>query len=278
MDAKNPNPSANILINAAAARQIGTTPDGAIGQAILVKRAGAVHRMTIVGVVADANFDGMQTAVQPFTYYYAPDWVRLISVRIKPGQTREGVTAVDRIWHRFVPAQAIRRRFEDASFDKFFIDDERQGRIFGIFVGIAIFIACLGLFGLAAFTAERRTKEIGIRKVHGARTRDIVRLLLWQFSIPVLIANLIAWPVAYYLFARLAAGLCLSHHAQPALFPRGGADGAADRLGHRDRACRACGARQPHPRPAIRVKIGAGGRGLYGGVLSFRPGKPVLWC
>ena len=70
--------------------------------------------------------------------------------------------------------------------------------MFGLFVGIAIFIACLGLFGLAAFTAERRTKEIGIRKTFGARTRDIVRLLLWQFSIPVLIANVIAWPVAYY--------------------------------------------------------------------------------
>ena len=70
--------------------------------------------------------------------------------------------------------------------------------IFLLFVGIAIFIACLGLFGLAAFTAGRRTKEIGIRKVFGARVRDVVLLLLWQFSIPVLIANLIAWPIAWY--------------------------------------------------------------------------------
>jgi putative ABC transport system permease protein len=70
--------------------------------------------------------------------------------------------------------------------------------MFGAFVLVAIFIACLGLFGLAAFTAGRRTKEIGIRKVFGARTRDVVWLLLWQFSIPVLIANLIAWPVAWY--------------------------------------------------------------------------------
>ena len=76
--------------------------------------------------------------------------------------------------------------------------DERQGLIFGLFVGIAIFIACLGLFGLAAFTADRRTKEIGVRKVFGARTRDVISLLLWQFSIPVLIANAIAWPLAWY--------------------------------------------------------------------------------
>jgi putative ABC transport system permease protein len=67
-----------------------------------------------------------------------------------------------------------------------------------IFAGFAVLISCLGLFGLAAFTAERRTKEIGIRKVLGARTRDIVRLLIWQFTRPVLIANLIAWPVAWW--------------------------------------------------------------------------------
>ncbi|HEX3754411.1 MAG TPA: FtsX-like permease family protein, partial [Rhizomicrobium sp.] len=70
--------------------------------------------------------------------------------------------------------------------------------MFGIFVAVAISIACLGLFGLAAFTAGRRTKEIGIRKVFGARTRDVVLLLLWQFSIPILLANLIAWPLAWY--------------------------------------------------------------------------------
>ncbi len=76
--------------------------------------------------------------------------------------------------------------------------DERQGDLFGAFVVIAIFISCLGLFGLAAFTAGRRTREIGIRKAFGASTRDVVFLLLWQFSIPVLIANAVAWPVAWY--------------------------------------------------------------------------------
>ena len=74
----------------------------------------------------------------------------------------------------------------------------------GIFAGIAIVIACLGLFGLAAFTAGRRTREIGIRKAYGARTWDVALLLLWQFSVPVLIANLIAWPLAaYYLHGWL---------------------------------------------------------------------------
>ena len=71
-------------------------------------------------------------------------------------------------------------------------------RMFAIFAAFAVLISCLGLFGLAAFTAERRTKEIGIRKVLGARTRDIVQLLVWQFSRPVIVANLIAWPVAWW--------------------------------------------------------------------------------
>jgi putative ABC transport system permease protein len=187
--------NANMLINAAAAHQFGFTIQNAVGQTVLLN--GKDH-MTIVGVVGDANFDGLETGMQPFYFYYEPKDMASMTVRIKPGQTQQAVAAVDRAWRRFMPNAAIHRRFQDASFDKFFVSDEREGKIFGIFVGLAIFIACLGLFGLASFTAERRTREIGVRKVFGARTRDIVRLLLWQFSKPVLLANLIAWPVAWY--------------------------------------------------------------------------------
>ncbi|HMJ94078.1 MAG TPA: FtsX-like permease family protein, partial [Allosphingosinicella sp.] len=76
--------------------------------------------------------------------------------------------------------------------------EDARAKTFAGFAVLAVIVACLGLFGLAAFTAERRTKEIGIRKVLGARSRDIVRLLAWQFSKPVIIANLIAWPVAWW--------------------------------------------------------------------------------
>ena len=77
--------------------------------------------------------------------------------------------------------------------------EDARAQMFAAFSILAVIIGCLGLFGLAAFTAERRTKEIGIRKVLGARTRDIVRLLVWQFSRPVIVANLIAWPIAWWL-------------------------------------------------------------------------------
>jgi putative ABC transport system permease protein len=222
-DLNRPNPSFNILINEAAARQFGYTPADAVGHAATVNFATLKARLTIVGVVSDANFDGLQSAMQPFNFFYGPINMGPVSVRIRPGQTQAALSAVDRIWHRFVPTVAIQRSFEDASFDHFFVDDERQGRIFGIFVGIAIFIAALGLFGLASFTAERRTKEIGIRKVHGARTRDIVRLLLWQFSIPVLIANLIAWPVAYFYLRDWLQGFAYRISLNPLYFVVAGA-------------------------------------------------------
>jgi len=92
----------------------------------------------------------------------------------------------------------MQRHFLTDDFDAQFKADERQGAIFGLFVGIAIFISCLGLFGLAAFSTERRTREIGLRKTFGAGTNDIVWMLLRQFSLPVVIANAIAWPVAWY--------------------------------------------------------------------------------
>jgi putative ABC transport system permease protein len=104
-----------------------------------------------------------------------------------------------------------------------FVAAERQEQMLGIFVGIAIFIACLGLFGLAAFSTEQRTREIGVRKVFGARTRDIVRLLLWQFSIPILIANVVAWPVAYYYLHGWLEGYAYRISLSPLYFVAAGA-------------------------------------------------------
>jgi putative ABC transport system permease protein len=131
-------------------------------------------------------------------YVYNPDGNSIFSVRVHGPPIRDTLDFIDRTWRSFAPTVPVQRSFLNEAFDNLFKEDERQAQMFSLFVGIAIFIACLGLFGLAAFTAQRRTKEIGVRKVFGARQTDIVRLLLWQFSVPVLIANLIAWPVAYY--------------------------------------------------------------------------------
>jgi len=219
-DAKK-NLNANILINAAGARLFGFTPEKAVGQTIFYGPRQKA-RCTIVGVVGDTNYDGLQTPMPPMVHFYRPKGLGPLSVRIKPGQTQAALAAIDRDWHRQVPTVTIHRQFQDASFDKLFATDEKEGAIFGIFVGVAIFIACLGLFGLSAFTVERRTREIGVRKVFGARTRDIVRLLLWQFSIPVLIANLIAWPVAWFYLRHWLEGYAYRIPLSPVYFLAGG--------------------------------------------------------
>ncbi|HEY3777639.1 MAG TPA: ABC transporter permease [Rhizomicrobium sp.] len=186
----------NVLVNVAAAQKLGFIAESAVGKIVQVGPPRAPVR--IVGIVGDAKFYGVRDAVDPTIYIDRQDQFNVISVRVVGGRIPEALADIDRTWHEFAPTVAIRRHFLDDSFDRMFASAEQQGTIFGIFVGIAIFIACLGLFGLAAFSAERRTREIGVRKVFGANTRDVVRLLLWQFSIPVLIANLIAWPVAWY--------------------------------------------------------------------------------
>jgi putative ABC transport system permease protein len=108
---------------------------------------------------------------------------------------------ISRVWREIAPLTPISLRFVSDMLRAQYDADERQAKLFAAFSILAIVVACLGLYGLASFTAEQRTKEIGIRKVLGATVLDIVRLLVWQFSRPVLIANLIAWPAAWYLMS-----------------------------------------------------------------------------
>jgi putative ABC transport system permease protein len=210
----------NILINRAAAENLGFSPQSAVGKILYADNPeGPVKRtvLTIVGVTSDFMFEGDRRAIVPTMYSYdARD--AMISVRIPSGGVRPALAAIDRIWHAFAPSNAINRFFLSENFENQFRADEQQGHIFGLFVGIAIFIACLGLFGLAAFSTERRTKEMGIRKAHGARTKDIILLLLWQFSIPVLIANAIAWPVAYYYLHQWLEGYAYRISLNPLYF------------------------------------------------------------
>ena len=115
------------------------------------------------------------------------------------GADPQGVRGrIEQAWKRLAPDVPFDGEFSEDRVAELYEAEEARAKVFAGFALLAVIVACLGLFGLAAFTAERRTKEIGIRKVLGARTRDIVRLLAWQFSKPVIIANLIAWPVAWW--------------------------------------------------------------------------------
>jgi putative ABC transport system permease protein len=186
--------SFNVLLNETAAKEFGFTPQNAVGKHVFLHNT----EVTVAGVLADFKWAGMNEPVKPTMFYNDPVQNAVISIRLR-GQDAQGTLAtIDRLWHRFAPTIVMQHRLLSNDFDKQFLNDDRQGAIFGLFVGIAILIACLGLFGLAAFTAGRRTKEIGVRKVFGARTRDVIFLLLWQFSLPVLVANAIAWPLAWF--------------------------------------------------------------------------------
>lgn len=184
----------NVLINEAAARRFGYTAQAAVGKTIVANGS----QVTIAGVTADLKLDGLKESVIPSIYAYYPGRYTFLSIRVQASGLSESLSFIDDTWRSFAPDSAIQRAFLSDTFEKLFRADEEQAALFGLFVFIAVFIACLGLFGLAAFTAERRTKEIGVRKVFGAHTVQILRLLLWQFSVPVLIANVIAWPLAFY--------------------------------------------------------------------------------
>ena len=209
----------NSLIDAAAATGLGVTPDAAVGQTVIWGKS----HLRIVGVLADAKFDGAREPPKAAIYVYDAKYPAYALIHIRPDAMPQTLAFIDRTWHDFAPTRAVWRYFLEDNFGSLYQADERQGEMFGVFVAIAIFISCMGLFGLAAFTASRRTREIGIRKVFGARTRDLVFLLLWQFSVPVLIANAIAWPVAWYYLRGWLQGFAYHITLSPLYFVGAGA-------------------------------------------------------
>jgi putative ABC transport system permease protein len=214
-----PEDGRNVVIDDHAARAFGFTPDSAVGKTIDLIGG----RVTIVGVVHNVLFAGAQAVqIAPTVFYNDPDLYSDMSVRLKAGQIPQTLATIDRIWRRDVPDKPIISRFLEERLNLLYVDAERQGALLSIFVILAVFIASLGLFGLAAFVVERRTKEIGIRKVFGARTRELVFLLLWQFSIPILLANAIAWPVAYYYLRQWLEGYAYRISMNPGYFVAAG--------------------------------------------------------
>jgi putative ABC transport system permease protein len=213
----------NLVINVSGARRLGLSAEAAVGRQVTIEGRGTG---TIVGVLSDAKLDGIRAAVEPALYYFdAADngVMTLLSIRIRGERVADTLAFIDRTWRSFSAGTAIDRYYLADAYERLFEPDERQGELLTFFVGIAIFIACLGLFGLTVFTAERRTKEIGVRKIAGARTRDILALMLWRISVPVLIANLIAWPLADYYLSRWLEGYAYRISLSPVYFLAGAA-------------------------------------------------------
>lgn len=189
----------NVVIDESAVRAFGfASPRAALGQTLDLESEDSATPYTVVGVVNSARYGSMRFEQMPMLYMAAATGHPALAIRFDDADGAQVRAALQRLWEARVTDGEFQASFADERIAGMYEDDSRQGLLFALFAALAVLISCLGLFGLAAFMAERRTKEIGIRKVLGARTRDIVRLLVWQFSKPVVIANLIAWPVAWW--------------------------------------------------------------------------------
>ena len=191
----------NIVVNQLGAERLGfRSPAEAVGKQVMVDMYSeevGLTPATIVGVVANSRFRSIREPIEPTAFYDRGIYSNLI-VRYRSSNPESVRQNIERIWDRLAPDVPFEGEYADDQLAELYANDAARGKTFAGFAALAVVIACLGLFGLAAFTAERRTREIGIRKVFGARSRDIVRLLAWQFSKPVIVANLIAWPVAWW--------------------------------------------------------------------------------
>ena len=212
------NEGHNIMVNVSLARALGYAPADVLGKSFIFGKS----HLRVAGVVTDTLTEGVLSPVLQTVYVHQPENMQAIIIRIAPGHTQEAMEYIAKVQRTFVHGVALGRTLLSDSYEQLYQGDERQGAIFAIFVSIAIFIACLGLFGLAAFTAGRRTKEIGLRKVFGARDRDVIIMLLWQFSVPVLIANLIAWPLAWYFLNHWLQGFAYRISLSPLYFAAAG--------------------------------------------------------
>ncbi|MFL6721278.1 MAG: ABC transporter permease [Sphingomonas sp.] len=192
----------NVVLNEYAAKKLGfKSPQDAVGKTVKSEILGpdfGMVNINIIGVVGDSRFRSVRKPIDPIMFRKIRTGSGWLIVRYR-GDPETMRAALERQWKQLTNEVPFNAKFSEDIIKEMYKKEDARAKIFAAFSLLAVVIGCLGLFGLAAFTAERRTKEIGIRKVLGARTRDIVRLLVWQFSRPVIIANVIAWPVAWWL-------------------------------------------------------------------------------
>ena len=185
-----------VLINRYGAAALGYTPEQAIGKWIKNTVRDSTRRK-IVGVIEDFNFLSLKQNMDALVISPSYDR-RVVLVKIAGGNIPASLASIKQAYNKVSPGYPFEYNFLDQQFEMLYKKDLRQQSILSIFAGLAIFIACLGLFGLAMFTATKRTKEIGVRKVLGSSVKNIVLLLSRDLLKPVLLASVIAMPIAYY--------------------------------------------------------------------------------
>jgi len=190
----------NVLINQMTADQIGAaSAEDAIGMRLYdIDPEDSLREMVVVGVVPTQNIVGFFQSEKPWVYWNAPSSYRVASIRITHGDIIDTVDDIEAVWDRVIPEYPMQGRFLDDVFNDIYSILRYMNLALAIFASVALTLALIGLFGLAAFMAAQRTREIGVRKVLGASSMQIARLLVWQFSTPVMWGLVVALPAAFF--------------------------------------------------------------------------------
>jgi len=204
--AENEIGQSSVVINHSALKKYGfSSAQEAIGKTLASDIRGKQH-LTIIGVIPDIYFRSIKFGVRASVYTLNPASFRVANISFSTDNMPNLMSNIENVWNNNVHMQPINLQFLSEMMAAQYQNELTTAQLFLVFSLIAIVIACLGLYGLSAFTVERRTKEIGVRKVMGASVKDIVALLIWQFSKPVVLANVIAWPIAAYLMLTWLEG------------------------------------------------------------------------
>ncbi len=209
--------STGCLLNEEAVRRLGWgSPGEAMDQFVKMGN----HEMQVGGVVGDFHLRTLHERIEPviFTFGGSGYW----AVRFVPGDPGQTLRDLEAMWKASTPEIPFVYSFLDQDVDRLYRSDQLLGRLVTMFAGLAVFTACLGLFGLAVFTAKQRTREVGIRKALGATARQLVLLLSREYTILVVIANAIAWPVAYFLTQQWLGQYAYHAEVPLLLFPTAG--------------------------------------------------------
>lgn len=187
----------SIIVNETALKKTGIT--NPLGKKIFFWGA----NRTIIGVVKDFHFNPLSQSIRPLIITFNKDHARsFLMIKAGPGNIKKTVDAISRAYRKTVPNSPLALSFVDESLDEQYRNEQKTGTLINIFSILAIFTSCLGLFGLSLFTARRRIKEIGIRKVLGAKVTSLVASLSGEFLLLIVIANLIAWPLGYTVISK----------------------------------------------------------------------------
>jgi putative ABC transport system permease protein len=191
----------NCIINETLAREIGLEDpvDASFQHDSWYITMFPVSNIRIIGIVKDFHFKSFRTAIEPLMLAWNPDWFSYMNIKIKEGKIAQAMRTTKEILEEFAPGIPMDYQFIDESFDQMYKSDERMSKILIYFTLLAILICILGLFGMAIFMAEQRTKEIAILKTFGASVTSVIAKLTMEFILLVVIANLLGWPIVVWL-------------------------------------------------------------------------------